>query len=77
MLVYKSVLKVVNDISIGWDQVKQERTIGISGISQAYANCCEEQTRSTLHSHIFILIETFNDTHDLLYHEDSMIRQEA
>ncbi len=62
---------------IGWDKENHNGRNGIFGRPQAYADCCEEQARYTLHSHISIWIENFNDTCNLLFHENEMIRQEA
>ena len=74
---YESVMQIVIDVLIGWDQENQQGRSGIFGIPQAYADCCEEQARFTLHSHISIWIENFNDTRNLLVHENETIRQNA
>ena len=62
---------------IGWDKENHKGRHGIFGIPQAYADCCEEQARFTLHSHISIWIENFNDTRNLLFDDNETIRQEA
>ena len=49
---YESMIQIVIRILIGWHDDKHEGTNGIFGIPQAYADCCEEQARYTLHSHI-------------------------
>ena len=74
---YESVIQVVIAILIGWDQGNNQGSNGIFGIPLAYADCCEEQARFTLHSHISIWIENFNETRNLLFHESKTIRQEA
>lgn len=60
---------------IGWDKEKHKGSSGIFGVPQAYADWCEEQARFTLNSHISIWIENFNDTRNLLFHENEIIRQ--
>ena len=57
---YESVIQVIIAILIGWDQGGNQGSNGIFGIPLAYADCCEEQARFTLHSHISIWIENFN-----------------
>ena len=74
---YDSVLQVVIAVLIGWDQENHKGSSGIFGIPEAYADCCEEQARYTLHSHISIWIENFNDTRNLLFHENERIRQKS
>ena len=51
---YESVIQVVVAVLIGWDRDNHKGSSGIFGIPQAYADCCEEQARFTLHSHISI-----------------------
>ena len=74
---YESVIQVVIAVLIGWNKDTQKGSSGIFGIPQAYADCCEEQARFTLHSHISIWIENFNDTRNLLFHDHQNIRQDA
>ena len=74
---YESVIQVVIAILIGWDNDINEGRSEIFGIPQAYADCCEEQARFTLHSYISIWIENFNDTRNLLFDDNETIRQEA
>ena len=74
---YESVIQFVIAILIGWYKETQKVKSGIFGKPQAYANCCEEQARFTLHSHISIWIENFNNTHNLLFHENETIRQDT
>ena len=62
---------------IGWEQDKYEGTNTIFGIPQAYVDCCEEQARYTLHSHITVWVENFNDIRNLLFHEDEEIKRRA
>ena len=66
---YDSVIQVVVAVLIGWDKDNHKGSSGIFGIPQAYADCCEEQARFTLYSHISIWIENFNDTRNLLFHD--------
>ena len=62
---------------IGWDKENHKGRHGIFGIPQAYADCCEEQARFILHSHISIWIENFNDTRNLLFDDNETIRHKA
>ena len=62
---------------IGWDKETNKGNRGSFGIPQAYADCCEEQARFTLHSLISIWIENFNYTRNLLFHENETIRQKS
>ena len=52
-------------------------TNGIFGVPLAYADCCEEQARYTLHSHISVWIENFNEVRNLLFHSSENIRNKA
>ena len=71
------MIQIVINILIGWEQSSQVGENGIFGIPLAYADCCEEQARYTLHSHISIWIKNFNGVRDLLFHENAGIRQKA
>ena len=51
-LEYQSIIQIVINILIGWDNKTKLHKNGIFGIPLAYADCCEEQARYTLHSHI-------------------------
>ena len=62
---------------IGWNNTTNKGTNGIFGIPLAYADCCEEQARYTLHSHISIWIDGFNTIRNLLTHDSIPIRNKA
>ena len=62
-------------ISMIYHRLLQKGKGGIFGKPQAHDDCCEEQARFTLHSHISIWIENFNDIRNLLFHENEVIRQ--
>ena len=62
---------------IGWSHTLQTGTNGIFGIPLAYADCCEEQARYTLHSHISVWIKDFNKVISLLFHGNDTIRSKA
>ena len=70
-------MQIVIRILIGWDHESNRGESGIFGIPQAYADCCEEQARYTLHSHITVWVKDFNDTRNLLFHEDQIVREKA
>ena len=76
-LEYESIIQIVIHILIGWNSKGQKGTNGIFGIPLAYADCCEEQARYTLHSHISVWIENFNEVRDLLFHSDAAVRYNA
>ena len=44
-LEYRSVLQIVINILIGWNENTKTGTNGIFGVPLAYADCCEEQAR--------------------------------
>ena len=67
---YKSVMQIVIDVLIGWDQEKHQGKSGIFENSQAYDDWCEEQARFTLHSHNSVWIENFNDARNLLFRDE-------
>ena len=73
-LEYESMIQIVIKILIGWNSKDQKGTNGIFGVPLAYADCCEEQARYTLHSHISVWIKNFNKVRDLLFHSDSAVR---
>ena len=77
VLEYRSIIQIVIDILIGWNKKTKIGTNGIFGVPLAYADCCEEQARYTLHSHISIWIENFNNVRNLLFHNDEQIRNSA
>ena len=74
---YQSVLQIVIGILIGWDEQSHSGKNGIFGIPEAYADCCEEQARYTLHSHITVWVKDFNEVRSLLYHDNDEIRLKA
>jgi len=74
---YQSVLQIVIGILIGWDEQSHSGKNGIFGIPEAYADCCEEQARYTLHSHITVWVKDFNEVRSLLYHDNKEIRLKA
>ena len=49
----------------------------VFGVPLAYADCCEEQARYTLHSHISVWIQNLNEVRDLLFSKDLDSRQMA
>ena len=63
-LEYENVIQIVINILIGWKQNSQLGNNGIFGVPLAYADCCEEQARYTLHSHISVWIKDVNDVRD-------------
>ena len=77
VLEYRSIIQIVINILIGWNEKTKIGTNGIFGVPLAYADCCEEQARYTLHSHILIWIENFNAVRNLLFHNDEQIRNSA
>ena len=74
---YRSIIQIVINILIGWNEKTQSGRSGIFGVPIAYADCCEEQARFTLHSHISIWIQDFNTVRNLLFDNDDIIRQKA
>ena len=59
---YESIIQIVINVLIGWNEKMKTGTNGIFGVPLAYADCCEEQARYTLHSHISVWIKDFNET---------------
>ena len=76
-LEYQSILQIVINILIGWDSTSRSHKSGIFGIPLVYADCCEEQARYTLHSHISVWVEGFNKVRNDLFHENMDIRNMA
>ena len=76
-LEYQSILQIVINILIGWDSTSRSHKSGIFGIPLAYADCCEEQARYTLHSHISVWVEGFNKVRNLLYNKNTDIANKA
>ena len=74
---YENIVQIVIKVLIGWNQSEQKGIGGIFGMPLAYADSCEEQARYTLHSHILVWIENFNNVRDLLFHEDESIKKSA
>ena len=74
---YRSIIQIVINVLIGWNEKTQTGTNGIFGVPLAYADCCEEQARYTLHSHISVWIKDFNDIRNLLFHDDRCISNRA
>ena len=68
-LEYESVMQVVIEVLIGWDKNRGQSRNGIFGEVQAWSNACEEQSRFTLHGHMWIWIKNLNKLHELLFHE--------
>ena len=77
VLEYRNIIDLVIQVLIGWNKKKCKGTNGIFGVPLAYADCCEEQARYTLHSHISIWIENFNTVRNLLYHDNTIIQNQA
>ena len=73
---YENIVQIVIKVLIGWNQSEQKGIGGIFGMPLAYADSCEEQARYTLHSHILVWIENFNNVRDLLFHEDESIKNQ-
>ena len=76
-LEYESMLQIVIENLIGWNHETHTGVKGIFGVPLAYADCCEEQARYTLHSHISVWIEDFHDVRDLMFHEDQSVADKA
>ena len=74
---YESMIQIVVQILIGWGQGNHTGNNGIFGTPEAYADCCEEQARYTLHSHITVWVKNFNDVRNLLFHSNRQIRDRA
>ena len=74
---YRSIIQIVINVLIGWNEKTQTGTNGIFDVPLAYADCCEEQARYTLHSHISVWIKDFNDIRNLLFHDDRCISNRA
>ena len=72
VLEYKSILQIVINVLIGWNENTKLGKSGIFGIPLAYADCCEEQARYTLHSHISVWIYNFNKVRNRLFHPDKI-----
>jgi len=53
-LEYQSIVQIVIEILIGWNNKTRTGSKGIFGKPLAYADCCKEQARYTLHSHISV-----------------------
>ena len=73
-------MKVLYKLLLLYEYVRTRRKkghSGILGIPQASADSCKEQARYTLHSHISIWIDNFNETYNVLFHENKTTRQEA
>jgi len=69
-LEYQNIVQIVINILIGWNNKTGQGSNGIFGIPLAYADCCEEQARYTLHSHISVWIKDFNTVRNLLFCND-------
>ena len=76
-LEYQSIVQIVINILIGWNSKTKVHDNGIFGIPLAYADCCEEQARYTLHSHISVWVEDFNKVRNLLFDKDINIGNKA
>ena len=77
VLEYKSIVQIVINILIGWNDKTKSGTNGIFGVPLVYADCCEEQARYTLHSHISVWIENFNEVRNKLHHHKESVRNIA
>ena len=61
----------------GWDAKKQQGTVGILGIVEAFCHAIEEQGRGTLHGHFLIWIKSFALIRSMLYSEDEAVQIDA
>ena len=77
VLEYESIIQVVINILIGWNDKTKIGANGIFGVPLAYADCCAEQARYTLHSHISVWIKYFNEVRNLLFHDLAEINNKA
>lgn len=62
---------------IGWNAKNGSGQKGIFGIPIAVGDTCEEQSRYTLHSHICVWVENFNNLCDMMFDGNMHIRQVA
>jgi len=76
-LEYESMIQIVVRVLIGWDVRTKQGTNGIFGVPIAFADCCEEQARYTLHSHISIWIKDFNKVRRLLFNSNQEVARKA
>ena len=66
-LAFQDVMKMVIHAVIGWDNNKGKGREGAFGVPIAYGRADEEQGRNTLHAHIQVWIENFNELRRLLF----------
>ena len=50
---YHSAIQIVMECLFGWDAKKQQGTVGVLGIVEAFCQAIEEQGREPLHGHLF------------------------
>lgn len=76
---FEHIMLIIIEDLIGWD-LKKKRANGRNGVFGkvlAVSEGCEEQGRKTLHSHLQIWIEGFNDIRRNLFHENLDVRMAA
>lgn len=73
-LAFQDVMSIVIKALIRWDEKKGKGGRGIFGVPIAYGRADEEQGRKTLHAHMQIWIEFFNELRDMLFHPDEETR---
>jgi hypothetical protein len=76
-LAFQDVMKMVIHAVIGWDKNKGEGREGAFGVPIAYGRADEEQGRNTLHAHIQVWIENFNQLRRLLFSNDDDVKNAA
>ena len=74
---FLSQLEILISKLICWDDKEAIGHPGIFGEAEAYGVAIEEQGRKTLHGHILVWIKDFNTLRNLLFHEDSVIKNKA
>ena len=74
---FLSQLEILISKLICWDDKEAIGHPGIFGEAEAYGVAIEEQGRKTLHGHILVWIKDFNTLRNLLFHEDSVIKNKV
>ena len=76
---FELVLEIIIQDVVGWDLENQCPTEapGLMGVPEALAASIEEQGRSTLHTHIQVWVQQYNDWRDDLYSSSPRERQSA
>ena len=72
---FESIMQIVIEVLIGWKDGKG--VSGIFGVPIAFADSVEEQCRYTLHAHICVWIEHFNEIRQLIFDDNETIKQAA